>query len=617
MNKFYFQLSTFTAILLIFSQSLFSQTTIQRVEPPNWWVGMKLNKVQLLVYGEDIGDLQASISYAGLSLDQTLKVQSNNYLFLDLTISEQAQPGEVEIRFSEGDEVKATHQWSLLTREAGRDELKGFDNSDAIYLITPDRFANGDLENDDVKGMREKSSRKDKGSRHGGDIDGIRQNLPYIKDHGFTAIWLNPVLENDMKNFSYHGYACTDFYQVDRRFGSNKSYKQMVDEARSLGLITIMDMIVNHCGSLHWWMEDLPQEDFINQWDEMTYTNHQKTITQDPYASEADTKKFFDGWFDKTMPDLNQRNPLMATYLIQNSIWWVEYLGLAGIRMDTYPYPDRHFMSAWAKAIMTEYPHFNIVGEEWSEFPTVVSYWQKGKVNTDGYTSDLKSLMDFPVQAAFSRALNMDGPNCWRGLYELIAHDYLYANPMDMVIFPDNHDMSRVFTQVNEDFELTKMAMAFYTVMRGIPQFYYGTEILMKNPGTSDHGIIRSDFPGGWPSDRQNGFAGTGLSNAQRQAKVYLQKLLLWRQNATVIHQGKFKHFIPNDGMYVFFRYDENDKVMVIMNKNPEAKELELARFEEMLEGVSTGSDPIMEKVYTMESSLEVKGKTVLILELD
>lgn len=605
-------------VFLFFTIPLsFAQNTIQRVEPPNWWVGMKHNQVQLLVYGKDIGDWKAGITQEGIELTQTIKPQSKNYLFLDLTINETAQAGNVEIRFTKDDLLQETYNWPLQPREAGRADLKGFDNSDAIYLITPDRFANGDPSNDDVKGMREKAKREFKGGRHGGDIEGIRQNLNYIKDHGFTAIWLNPVLENDMEAYSYHGYACTDFYQVDRRFGTNESYKQMVDEARSKGLIMIMDMIVNHCGSLHWWMKDLPQEDFINQWDEMTYTNHQKSITQDPYASEVDTKIFFDGWFSKSMPDLNQRNPLMAAYLIQNSIWWVEYLGLAGIRMDTYPYPDRHFMTAWTKAIMEEYPNFNIVGEEWHISPTVVSYWQRDKINADGYTSHLKTMMDFPVQAAFSQAMNSSGKNCWNNLYELIAHDYLYAHPMDMVIFPDNHDMSRVFTQVNEDFDYYKMALAFYTVMRGIPQFYYGTEILMKNPGTTDHGIIRSDFPGGWESDKANAFAGTGLSNPQRQAKIYLTNLLTWRKSATVIHSGKFKHFIPEDGIYVFFRYDEENTVMVIMNKNKDVKPLELARFEEMLAGKTIGKDPISAKSYEMGKSIEVAGNTVLILELE
>lgn len=578
---------------------------------------MKTNSIQLLIYGENIGDLEARIDYTGVSLDKSIKVESKNYLFLDLTISEDAKAGDVPITFSKEDQPTETYTWSLKTREAGRDQLKGFDNSDAIYLITPDRFANGDPTNDDVKGMREKADRKFKGGRHGGDLEGIRQNLDYIQGLGFTAIWLNPVLENDMKDFSYHGYATTDFYKVDSRFGSNAFYKQVADEARAKGLDLIMDMIVNHCGSLHWWMEDLPQEDFINQWDEMTYTNHQKSITQDPYASEVDTKKFFDGWFDKTMPDLNQRNPLMATYLIQNSIWWIEYLGLAGIRMDTYPYPDRHFMSAWTKAVMAAYPNFNIVGEEWHVSPTVVSYWQKDKVNTDGYTSDLKSMMDFPVQAAFTQAINSSESNSWKKLYELIAQDYLYAHPMDMVIFPDNHDMSRIYTQLNEDFEYYKMALAFYTVMRGIPQFYYGTEVLMKNPGTQDHGIIRSDLPGGWESDRANAFAGTGLSNPQRKATVHMKNLLIWRQKATVIHTGKFKHFIPNKGIYVFFRYDEEDTVMVIMNKNVEPQQLELERFAEMLEGVSSGKDPIMGTSYQMEKSIEVAGKTVLILELE
>ncbi len=612
-----FRILLFVFIFITISPS-FAQNTIQRVEPPNWWVGMKQSEIQLLVYGKNIGDWKASIAHEGVELLKTIRPQSANYLFLDIRISENAQAGDVDIRFSKGDRLLESFSWSLNEREPGRADLKGFDNSDAIYLITPDRFANGDPTNDDVKGMREQANRNFKGGRHGGDLDGIRQNLNYIQDHGFTALWLNPVLENDMEAYSYHGYAITDFYKVDPRYGSNQSYKQLADEARSKGLGLIMDMIANHCGSLHWWMKDLPEEDFINQWPEYTGTNHQKSVTQDPYAAESDVKAYFDGWFVKTMPDLNQRNPLMAKYLIQNSIWWVEFLGLAGIRMDTYSYSDRYFMADWTKAIMEEYPNFNIVGEEWHISPTVLSYWQKGKENPDGYTSDLKSLMDFPLQAAFSNALNSSGDNSWRNLYELIAHDYLYPTPMDMVIFPDNHDMSRIYTQLNEDFELYKMALAFYSVMRGIPQFYYGTEVLMKNPGTTDHGIIRSDFPGGWPSsDKSNAFAGTGLSYQQREAKIYIKKLLDWRKGATVIHHGKLKHFIPHDDIYVFFRYDEESTVMVVMNKNSTAKKLELSRFAEMLEGVTTGEDVATGSSFDMEKEIEVKGKTVLILELE
>ena len=553
----------------------FSQS-IERVEPPNWWAGMKNPELQLLVYGKDIAHLKPSIDYRGVTIRQVVRVPNDNYLFIDLLLNKPAA-GAFSINFSDEEQVVLTHRYELLQREAGSAERQGFDQSDVLYLITPDRFANGDPGNDAVDGMLEKPNRAFKGGRHGGDIEGIRKNLDYIKDMGYTAIWLNPVLENDMPDYSYHGYATTDFYKVDSRYGSNASYRQLSQEAQSKGIQLIMDMIVNHCGSKHWWMEDPPTADWINFSDKYVETNHRKTVIQDPYAAEVDRTTFTDGWFVPTMPDLNQRNPLMATYLTQASIWWIEYGDLAGIRMDTYPYPDMEYMADWTRKVMAEYPNFNIVGEEWYEpQPAIVAYWQKGKENPNGYRSELKSLMDFPLRAALSTALNAeeDWSSGWINLYELLALDFLYAAPEELVTFPDNHDMPRFFAQIGEDFNLFQLGIAFILTTRGVPQIYYGTEILMSSPAQRDDGLIRSDFPGGWAGDTISGFTGRGLTERQKAAQDFMKKLLRWRQKTPAVHQGALTHFLPQDGVYVYFRHDGDEKVMVVLNKNKEAYRL-------------------------------------------
>lgn len=605
-------------LLFVSIQTIFAQSKIERVEPPNWWVDMKNPDLQLLVYGENIGHLNPTIDYEGVALKQIRKVENPNYLFLDLEIAETAQAGKFPITFKHHDEIVATYTYELLAREKGAANIQGFDNQDVMYLITPDRFVNGDPSNDEMAGMREPLNRKNIGGRHGGDIEGIRQSLDYLVDMGFTAIWLNPLLENDMEEYSYHGYSTTDFYKVDPRFGSNAAYQQLSKEAKSKGVKLIMDMIVNHCGSFHWWMDDLPMDDWINQWDEYTNTNHRKTLVQDPYAAEIDRKTFTDGWFVPTMPDLNQRNPLMGNYLIQNSIWWIEYLGLSGIRMDTYPYPDMDYMTEWTQRVTEEYPNFNVVGEEWFNDPAIVAYWQRGKFNKNGYTSELRSLMDFPLQTAVVDAVKEEEGwgTGWMTLYEMLAKDFLYADPSELVVFPDNHDMSRIFSQVNEDYENFKLAIAYTLTTRGVPQIYYGTEILMKNPGTSDHGVIRSDFPGGWQGDTINGFTGKGLTDQQKTAQTWMKQLLNWRKTASAVHYGKLTHFLPADGVYVYFRYDDTQKIMVILNKNEQPYTLKLDRFSEMLEGVTEGKNALDGNKFDMTKGVELTHKGAYILEL-
>jgi glycosidase len=499
---------------------------------------------------------------------------------LNLEIQPTVKPQTFPIHFLKDEKVVFSHPYTLKERKENSAARQGFSTADVLYLITPDRFANGDPSNDNHPDMREKSNRSFKGGRHGGDIAGIIKNLDYIRSTGFSAIWLNPVLENNQTEYSYHGYSITDFYKVDPRFGSNDSYLDLVKNCHEKGLKVIMDMIVNHCGSFHWWMNDLPDTDWINFDNKFVNTTHQRAVIQDVHVSEYDKKMFTDGWFVETMPDLNQKNKLLSTYLIQNAIWWIEYADIDGIRMDTYPYPDKDFMSDWTCAVMAEYPGFNIVGEEWSENPAIVAHWLKGKVNPNGYSSCLPGAMDFPIQGALRKSLTN---NNWYPLYETLSMDFLYPDANSLVVFPDNHDMSRLYSQVNENLDLFNLGLTYMLTTRGTPQIYYGTEILMSNPGTDDHGIIRSDFPGGWQGDQKNGFSNIGLSSNQIETKSHIQKLLKWREKNGVIHHGKMMHFVPENNIYVYFRYDNDEKVMVVLSLNKKDVTLDLKRFKEML----------------------------------
>jgi len=593
--------------------------SISKIEPPHWWVGMQNSNLQLMVYGEEIADLQPVLKTACVKIVKSHRVENRNYLFIDLNIIGECKAGPIEFNMERDGQVVQRFEYHLMAREEGSSLRQGFDNSDVMYLITPDRFVNGDPSNDHVIGMREGPNRNEEFGRHGGDIQGIKDKLGYISKLGFTAIWLNPVLENDQPKASYHGYATTDYYKVDRRFGSNKDYRDLVASASEKGIKVIMDFIANHCGHKHWWMDDLPTKDWINFDNVFHNTNHKKTTILDPYTSSYDRKYMEDGWFVKTMPDLNQRNMYLSTYLIQNTIWWIEFSGISGIRQDTYSYPDRDFISDWTCAIMDEYPHFNIVGEEWTLNPAIIAYWQEGKQNPDGYSSCLPSLMDFPMNATLSKALK-DEESWDTGfitLYEMLSNDFIYADPTQLLVFPDNHDMSRIFTQLGEDYDLFKMALSYIVTIRGIPQFYYGTEILMNNKASTSHGLIRSDYPGGWEGDSINAFTNQGMTDLQFQARDFMTALLNWRSTKEVIHTGKLMHFVPDKGCYVYFRYNASDTVMVILNKQTTEVTLDIERFAEILSGFKTGIDVLTKKQYIVEDFIQVPARTALILDLE
>jgi glycosidase len=613
----------FSSFFLFLLSSFFLSAQDLRVEPPNWWVGMADNSLQLLIQGEDAGAMMVKISKEGVNLKNTHQADSPNYLFVNLSIDAGATPGTFAIELLDigSGQLVYSYDYELKTREKSAREYEGFNSADVICLITPDRFANGNPDNDIVATTAERTIDRTGGfARHGGDLQGITDRLDYLEEMGFTAVWPSPVLENDMPQWSYHGYAITDYYEVDPRFGTLADYRRLADEGRKRGIKLIMDQVVNHCGSGHWWMDDLPFIDWLNHQGNPKMTNHRRTTHQDPYASKADTELMTSGWFVSTMPDLNQRNPFMAEYLIQNSIWWIEVLGLGGVRQDTYPYPDKDFLNAWTCRIMNEYPRFNIVGEEWSSNPNICAYWQAGKNNPDGYQSCLKSVMDFPLQVALMEALNEE--ETWSTglikLYEALANDFIYPDPQNIMVFPENHDMDRLATQLKGDKAKVKMALTYLLTVRGIPQLYYGSEVLLDNDSApGDHGVIRGDMPGGWPGDKVNAFTGVGLSDDQREVQDHLKMLLNWRKQTPVIATGKTLHFGPRKGVYVFGRYNLSDRVVVIMNKNAEEVSVSVTDYAELLgdwkeaKVIGTG-----EKV-RFADGIKVAGMSALVLEVE
>lgn len=592
---------------------------IQRVEPLNWWVGMKNPQVQLLVYGVGISDCDVDVNYPGVVLSSVVKVKSKNYLFLNLLVGSEAKAGVMKIGFKLNNKEVVAYNFSLLERENSSANRKGFDNSDAVYLLMPDRFANGNPSNDDAPGYLEKANRNEPFGRHGGDIQGISDHLDYITDLGYTAVWFTPVLENNLARTSYHGYAITDFYHVDQRLGSNEEFKALTQKCNSKGVKMIMDMVFNHCGINHWWMKDLPTEDWINQWPTYTNSYYRLSTVSDPNASQVDRDVTVKGWFDKPMPDLNLQNQLLLTYMSQNAIWWIEYAGLQGIRVDTYPYPDRVGMSKWGEAVMSEYPNFNIVGECWISSCAKTAFYQSGFPHKDGFDSHLPSVMDFPLKDVLSRAFAEENAGWGDGLiriYDVLAEDFIYANPDNLMVFPDNHDVTRIFTDLKGDKEALKMVVTLISTIRGYPQFYYGTELLFEGDG-GNHSTLRTDVPGGWAGDKINAFTSQGRTAEQNDIYNYMSKLLNYRKTEPVLHTGKFTQFLPMDNIYVYARSSENKTVVVFMNNNRKGDiKLDTARFAEVMRGFSKGKNIMTGASISDLSSITVPQKSAIVIEL-
>ena len=622
MRTFFFALIVVGCLLSVSAAPVLA-TPLKRVEPTNWWVGMVHPQLELMLYGDNIASLTPQLQYPGVSISAVTRTDNPNYLFVELSIHQDAPAGEVPITLLNKTTPVTTFRYPLLSRQPHSAKRQGFNPSDVIYLVTPDRFVNAEPGNDNMPGMLEQANRSNDNGRHGGDIAGMQRALPYLAKLGVTAVWPTPLTENNQPAYSYHGYSATDFYRVDPRFGSNQQFRDFVAAANRQGIKVIQDIIVNHIGSNHWWLKDLPAHDWLNfrkgdAQGNFVPTNHNRSTIQDPYAAEHDRTLFTDGWFVDTMPDLNQRQPQLATYLIQKSIWWVEFAGLSGIREDTYSYADKAFLSEWGRRIMQEYPNFNIVGEEWSPNPLIVSYWQAGKQNSDGYVSYTPSMLDFPIYDALLKALTE--PESWNSgwirLYEMLSNDHVYANPFNLVIFEGNHDTGRLFSVLGEDEDLFRMALGYLFTMRGIPQLFYGTELAMTSPPQRDDGKVRADFPGGWEGDKVNAFTGEGLSMRQRRSQQWLSTLLNWRKTATAIHNGKLLHFAPDNGTYTYFRYNAEHSVMVVMNKQAEVATLDLARFSQVLPTGKTATEVLSGKRLMLDKHLSVPARGMLILDI-
>lgn len=591
---------------------------ISRMEPSNWWVGMKNNELQIMVYGDQIARSQVQLNYPGVRMKEVVRVQNPNYLFLYLDISKDAKPGQMDIEFTDGIQ-KEIRAFELRTRSK-RMGASGFSSADVMYLITPDRFVNGNSSNDDLDDV--KIDRSKGGARHGGDIKGVVDKFDYIKDLGFTTIWLNPVLENRMPGGSYHGYAITDFYNVDPRFGTNEEYREMIDQAHQKGMKVVMDMIFNHCGSSHWWLKDFPTSDWLNNQNDFVQTTHFKWTLMDIHAPTSEKDLLVNGWFGRGMPDLNQKNRHLSRYLIQNSIWWIEYARIDGIRQDTHPYADYEFMAEWCKEVENEYPDFNIVGEAWYPRGTASAWWQQGS-RLNEHNTFLKTVMDFDLTFACQKGFT-DECSSREGseaglfkIYEVLAQDFLFPDPNNVLIFLDNHDLGRFMQKGETDLRRYKQAITFLLTTRGIPQIYYGTEILMSGTKKEGDGVIRADFPGGWPDDPVDAFLVSGRTSLQNEAWDYMRKLLWWRNGCEAVTTGNLIHYTPDKtGCYVYSRQKDNKRVLVMMNGTDQEQILDMNRFHEVIGTSTSGKDIISGATQDIRSSVNLPARGIFILEL-
>ena len=603
---------------------------IDRIDPANWFVGMKNTSLQLMVYGENIRQADVTTDYDGVKIDSIVRLDSPNYLLVYLNL-EGVKPGEMTLNFKNGKAVKKV-KYELKAREKRGEERMGFTNADVLYMLMPDRFADGNPDNNDIKGMNPyKTDRSQPSLRHGGDLEGIRRHLDYFKELGVTALWFTPVLENNSPGGSYHGYATTDYYRVDPRFGTNDEYRRLTDEAHAKGQKIVMDMIFNHCGFEHPWIKDMPSKDWLNtpEWlydrkdktkaevsRKYMQTTYKLTPTVDPYASAIDLKETVDGWFVPSMPDLNQRNPHVIRYLIQNSIWWIETVGIDGIRMDTYPYADADAMALWMKTIDEEYPNFNVVGETWVSDPPYTAAWQKDS-KISQRNSYLKTVMDFSFHAKINQAKyeNTDGSgNGMNRIYENFVYDYLYPNPSSVMAFVENHDTDR-FLGNGRDTTALKQAMAILLTVKRIPQLYYGTEILMNGTKEKTDGYVRKDFPGGFPGDDHNAFTAEGRTPEENDMFTWLSRLLHWRQGNDVITKGSQTQFIPYNGVYVIARRYNGKNVMTVVNGTGRTTEFAVKRYAEVIGHNTEAKDVLTDRTVSLTDDTQLEPRKVMILE--
>ena len=625
-----------TALALGTTLSMNAAVKIDKIEPANWFVGMKDASLQLMVYGQGIKTAEVTTDYPGVKIDSLVRLDSPNYLLVYMNVKD-AQPGTMNLLFQQGKQKKKV-AYELKVREKKGEERIGFSNADVLYMLMPDRFASGRSDNDQIKGMRPyKNDRSEPSLRHGGDLEGIRQHLDYFKELGVTALWFTPVLENNSPDnglFStYHGYATTDYYRVDPRFGSNEEYRQLCDEAHEKGLKIVMDMIFNHSGFEHPWVKDMPTKDWLNtpEWlkgtnlddqtqmtvgDHYLQTSYKLTPVVDPYASKVDMRETVDGWFVPTMPDLNQRLTWVMDYLIQNSIWWIETVGIDGIRMDTYPYADADGMARWMKRIHLEYPHFNTVGETWVTEPAYTAAWQKDS-KLSNRNSYLPTVMDFAFYDRINLAKHEETDDWWKGfnrIYNSLVYDYLYPNPSSVMAFLDNHDTDR-FLGNGKDSTALKQALALLLTINRIPQLYYGTEILMNGTKEKTDGNVRRDFPGGFPGDSKNAFTREGRTKAENAMFDWLSRLLHWRQGNEVITKGSQTQFIPYKGIYVIARQYQGKTVLTILNGKRSQATMAVERYSEAIGNHTQAKDVLTGTTYQLSKNLVLQPRQVLVLE--
>lgn len=587
---------------------------LERVEPMFWWVGMHNPDLQLIVHGNDIASRNVQLSYPGVKLVAVHKVENSNYLFIDLRIFSSAAPGTFPIKFTKAGEKTLTYQYALKKRDQSPNRAQGVTDKDLVYLIMPDRFSNGNPNNDSIPGMREEGINRAKMfSRHGGDIQGIMNHLDYLKDLGVTAIWLTPAVENDEPSASYHGYAVTDYYKIDPRYGTNELYKQFVEKCHAMGIKVVMDLVHNHAGTEGYTIQDMPMKSWVHQWPTYTKSNFKYEAIMAPHGSAADRKQMLDGWFDKRMADMNENNPYVQHFLTQNHIWWIEYAGVDGLRLDTYPYNDPQYMAQWAVDVRAQFPHLSIFGEVLATEPVVEAYFTEGNTINRGFDTHLPGVTDAAIKDGI-----YDAVMGWNGgvmrLYELLAQDFLYKDPTRNVVFLDNHDMSRVLSMVKEDVTSYKSAFAMLMTMRGVAQMYYGDEILMKNYSNPD-GLVRSDFPGGWPGDKDNKFVASGRSNKENDAFNYVRTLANYRKNTPALQTGKLMQYLPEHGIYVYFRYDKQKTVMVVFNSQDKEQTINTDRYSERINGAFKARNVVTDETVEL-SKLMVPAKTALVLEI-
>ena len=630
------------------AMSAAKKPVIDRIEPANWFVGMKNPQVQLMVYGEGIRDVESvTTDYPGVRIDSLVRLDSPNYLLIYMNVKD-AQPGTMSLNFKSQTSKFKPQPFELKAREKMGEERKGFDISDVLYLLMPDRFASGRSDNDQIAGMNTYVNDRSKPSlRHGGDLEGIRQHLDYFNELGVTALWFTPILENNSPDngewSTYHGYACTNYYRVDPRFGSNDEYRALIDACHQKGLKVVMDMIFNHCGFEHPWVKDMPSKDWFNLSDwlkesggtsdsrntSFLQTSYKLTPILDPYASAVDKRETVEGWFVSTMPDLNQHNPHLMRYLIQNSKWWIETAGIDGIRMDTYPYAFAEPMAQWMQELSEEYPNFNTVGETWVTVPAYTATWQddggkwkeeRGKRNVERGKrigrSYLKTVMDFSFQEALDSCKHEDTDAWWRGfnrIYSSFVYDYLYPNPSSVMAFLDNHDTNR-FLEDGQDSLMLKQALALLLTVNRIPQLYYGTEIMMNGTKAVTDGNVRKDFPGGFAGDQQNAFTAQGRTKEQQQMFSWLSRLLHWRQNNPLITKGKMTQFIPHNGVYVVARQFGGRTSLTILNGTTHAATFDVKRYAEVIGSATMVRDVPTGRRYDLSSDLQLSPRQSLVL---